>query len=123
MVRMSQLEEWVSLRYSWLFSAKCFMEVPTCFDCTPAMSLAASSPARYGSSLRYSKLRPQSGERFMFTAGPSSTETPWAWHSSPSASPSNLSTERSKEQELAHAAGKHTALMLSLIDAAGMVSS
>ena len=47
----------------------------------------------------------------MFTAGPSTTETSSAWHSSPMASPMLLIRSLSKELATAQAAGKHTATM------------
>ena len=53
---------------SWLLAAKCFTEVPTPWLWMPLTSALASSPATSGSSAKYSKLRPHSGERLMFDA-------------------------------------------------------
>ena len=47
-------------------------------DCRPRTSAAPSTPDTIGSSERYSKLRPHSGERLMLMPGPSSTPTPSA---------------------------------------------
>ena len=51
----------------------------------------------------------------MFTAGPSTTESPSCWQESPIASPMRVSIALSNEAAVALAAGKQTALMLSLI--------
>ena len=91
------------------------MEVPTSLLCTPLMYAAESSPARYGSSEKYSKFRPHSGLRLMFTAGPSTTATSSCWQLAPIRSPSLPSSSRSNEAAVAQAAGMQTALMLSLM--------
>ena len=61
---------------SWLLAAKCLSEAPTPCDCRPRTSAEPSTPDTIGSSERYSKLRPHSGERLMLMPGPSSTPTP-----------------------------------------------
>ena len=74
-------------------------------------------PTRYGSSLKYSKFRPHSGMRLMFTAGPRMhRHILRAGTPRPAPAPSvrsNASVEA--EHAVAHAAGKHTAVMLSLM--------
>ena len=45
------------------------------FDSTPLICAPAIWEARYGSSEKYSKLRPQRGERLMLAAGPKRTDT------------------------------------------------
>ena len=102
-------------RCSWLFSAKCLMLVPTFRLCTPWIIAVAIRPARTGSSEKYSKFRPHRGLRLMFTAGPSTTDTRSCWQLSPIASPIARISSGSKDAAVAHAVGKHTALMLSLI--------
>ena len=46
---------------SWLLTAKCFSEAPTPSPCTPSIQATANSPARNGSSEKYSKFRPAAG--------------------------------------------------------------
>ena len=81
----------------------------------PLISAVAITPVRYGSSEKYSKFRPHRGLRLMFTAGPSSTLSFSCWQASPRASPIFSISSGSKEAAVALAAGKQTALMLSLI--------
>src|ERR1035441_6655415 len=57
----------------------------------------ANTPARNGSSDRYSKLRPFWGTRLMFTAGPSMTLTPRARASLPTEAPYCLARSQSHE--------------------------
>src|SRR5215216_234315 len=78
------------------------------------MMLAAISPARYGSSEKYSKLRPPSGERFMFAPGPSRTSTFRAMHSSASASPILWIRSTSQVEARQDAVGKQVAGRLSI---------
>ena len=59
----------------------------------------------------------------MFTAGPSRTPTFSAWHSLPRALPMRSTSARSKDEAVAHPAGKQTALMLSLTPRWSPVSS
>ena len=115
MVRSSQSEELLIRRCSWLFSAKCLMLVPMFRLCTPRIIAAHIFPARYGSSEKYSKFRPHSGDRLMFTAGPSTTDTRSCWQLSPSDSPISRIISGSKEAAVALAVGKQTALILSLM--------
>ena len=74
-------------------------------------------PPRYGSSLKYSKFRPHSGLRLMFTAGPNSMQThPPRWHSSPSARPIRSSSASSKLAAVAHA-GREAHRLDAVVDA------
>ena len=83
--------------------------MPTPFPCIPATRPAANSPARKGSSERYSKFRPHSGERFMFTPGPRMTSTFKAIHSSAMASPILRSRSISQVEARQEAVGKQVA--------------
>ena len=85
------------------------MLVPTLRLCTPSISAAAISPVSSGSSEKYSKLRPHRGLRLMLAAGPSSTPTDSARHSSPKASPICRKSAGSKLQAVAAAVGKQVA--------------
>ena len=60
---------------------------------------------RYGSSERYSKLRPPSGERLMLMAGPSRTERSSAWQAWPSTSPERRDSSRSNEHAMQEPVG------------------
>ena len=66
-------------------------------------------PARSGSSLKYSKLRPQTGERLILVPGPRIVETSSFKHSSARATPSSLSKSSSQEQAEVAAGGKQVA--------------
>ncbi len=90
-------------------AAKCFSDVPTPSRWTPATSAVASSPASTGSSERYSKLRPQSGDRFMLMPGPSTTETPIAFASRANASPTSANRSGFQEEAIPEAVGKQVA--------------
>ena len=70
-------------------------------------------PLTSGSSDRYSKLRPHSGERLMLIPGPSSTPTPSACASSPSAAPTRSTSAASQVDPRVTAGGKHVAGTLS----------
>ena len=94
---------------SWLLAAKCFSEVPTPLDCTPLTMPTAVWPARYGSSLQYSKQRPPSGLRLMLTPGPRMTATCSWMHSSPIASPTRSTSSGFHEQAMPAAGGKQVA--------------
>lgn len=54
---------------SWSLSAKCFMKEYTPLDLAPAISLEAIAPESRESSEKYSKVRPENAERWMFMAG------------------------------------------------------
>ena len=54
-------DEELCLFHSELLPQKCLMTAITLFDCIPFIYSAAVSEVRYGSSPKYSKLRPQSG--------------------------------------------------------------
>ena len=100
---------------SWLLAAKCLSEAPTPCDCRPRTSAEPSTPDTIGSSERYSKLRPQSGERLMLMPGPSSTPTPSACDSSPRATPTRSSSSGSNDEPSATAGGNQVAGTLSPI--------
>ena len=91
------------------------MEVPTFRDWTPLMKAADISPARKGSSEKYSKFLPHRGLRLMFTAGPRTTLSFSCWQLSPMAWPILLIRKRSKEAAVAQAAGIQTASMESFM--------
>ena len=99
--------------FSWLFAAKCLSEAPTPFDWMPRTSAAASTPETMGSSERYSKLRPHSGERLMLAPGPSSTATFSIADSTPRASPTRSARSASHDAPRPTAGGKHVAGTLS----------
>ena len=67
-------------------------------------------PARYGSSLKYSKLRPQRGLRLIFSPGPNKTFTFWARASFPKQTPISLPSSLSKLEAIVTAVGKQVAL-------------
>jgi hypothetical protein len=94
---------------SWLLTAKCFTQAPTPALWIPRTSAAPSTPLTSGSSDRYSKLRPQSGERLMLMPGPSNTATSSARASAPSARPMRSTSSASKEDPSATAGGKQVA--------------
>src|SRR5215208_6012588 len=71
----------------------------------PWIIAAPRTPERTGSSERYSKLRPHSGERLRLMPGPSTTATPWARASRPSASPTRRASCGSQDDPTAQAAG------------------
>ena len=75
----------------------------------PRIIAAASFPESSGSSEKYSKFRPQSGLRLMFTPGPSTMPTPCATASSPIARPTSESSDSSQVFASALAVGKHVA--------------
>ena len=75
----------------------------------PRIYPAASLPARYGSSEKYSKLRPHSGLRFILSPGPSSTDTSCAAASSPKAAPISSPSAVSQLLAMADAVGKQVA--------------
>ena len=81
---------------SALLAAKCFSDAPTPCDCRPRTQAVASAAVSSGSSEKYSKLRPPSGERLMLIPGPSSTSTPSARHSLPSAVPTRSASAGSQ---------------------------
>lgn len=62
-----------------------------------------------GSSEKYSKFRPQRGERLMLAPGPSSTLTPSARDSTPSATPTRSTSAGSQVDARVDAVGKHVA--------------
>ena len=62
-----------------------------------------------GSSEKYSKLRPHSGDRFMFTPGPRTACTPSARASAPIAAATRCNRSRSQEAPIADAVGKPVA--------------
>ena len=92
-----------------MLPAKCLSEVPTPLLWMPWIKAAAISPARNGSSEKYSKLRPPSGERFILTPGPSSTFTFSAMASSPRAWPMACSNCGSQVEAVLDAVGKQVA--------------
>ena len=96
-------------RSSCEFAAKCFTHALTPVLCMPRIIAAASLPESSGSSEKYSKFRPQSGLRLMFTPGPSTMPTPCATASSPSARPTAESSVSSQLFASALAVGKHVA--------------
>ncbi len=69
----------------------------------------ASSPARNGSSEKYSKLRPHSGERFMLMPGPRITDRLTARASWASACPIRRSRSGFQAEAIADAVGKQVA--------------
>ena len=73
------------------------------------MSAAAIVPARKGSSAKYSKLRPHSGERFMLAPGPRMTSTSRAMASSANACPISCSSSTSQLEARLEAVGKQVA--------------
>ena len=75
-VRSSSTLSEVKRQVSWELTAKCFTLAATPCPSTPRMNPAASLPARYGSSLKYSTFRPHRGLRFRFAPGPSTSPTP-----------------------------------------------
>ena len=75
----------------------------------PRIYPAASLPARYGSSEKYSKLRPHSGLRFMLSPGPNTTDTSCAAASSPKAAPISSPSAASQLLAMADAVGKQVA--------------
>ena len=66
-------------------------------------------PERIGSSEKYSKLRPHSGERLMLRPGPSRTSTPRPRASNPSASPISRARSGFHVAATAEAVGKQVA--------------
>ena len=108
-MRSSTSAETRARSVSWLFAAKCFTDAPTPRLWIPRTSAAPSTPATSGSSEKYSKLRPHSGDRLMFTPGPSSTATPSARASAPSARPTRSVSSGSNAEPSATAGGKHVA--------------
>lgn len=75
----------------------------------PRIYPAASLPARYGSSEKYSKLRPHSGLRFILSPGPNTTDTSCAAASSPKAAPISSPSAASQLFATADAVGKQVA--------------
>ena len=73
------------------------------------MYAAAKLPAKYGSSEKYSKFLPQSGERFMFTPGPRTTATPSAMASFAIVFAACAATARFQEAASAEAVGMQVA--------------
>lgn len=96
-------------RSSWLFAAKCFGVAAVPSDWMPRTNAAASLPARYGSSEKYSKLRPASGLRLMLRPGPSSTSTSCAAASAPSALPTSSASDTSQLLATVAEVGKQVA--------------
>ena len=96
-------------RVSWLLTAKCFGQAATPLDWMPRIYPAASLPARYGSSEKYSKLRPHSGLRFILSPGPNTTDTSCAAASSPKAAPISSPSAASQLFATADAVGKQVA--------------
>ena len=96
-------------RVSWLLTARCFSDAPTPSDCTPSIHPTARRPARNGSSEKYSKFRPQSGDRFMLTPGPRTTSTSRAIASRPIASPISRTRSGSHVAAVLEAVGKQVA--------------
>ena len=96
-------------RSSCEFAAKCLTQAEMPFDCTPRISAAADLPDRYGSSEKYSKLRPHRGLRFMLQPGPKSTLMPSLAASRPSARPSRSIMSVSHEFARLAAVGKQVA--------------
>ena len=68
---------------SWLLTAKCLTLAMTPCAWTPFVQPTAMRAARYGSSPKYSNVRPFSGVRIMFTAGAKTTSLPLRRTSSP----------------------------------------
>src|SRR4249920_2268083 len=75
----------------------------------PSTMPTPSSPARWGSSEKYSKLRPHSGERFMLIPGPRMTDRLQARASRPNATPTRRSSSGFQLDAIADAVGKHVA--------------
>ena len=111
---------------SWLLAAKCLSEAPTPCDCRPRTSAEPSTPDTIGSSERYSKLRPHSGERLMLMPGPSSTPTPSACDSSPSATPTRSSRSGSNDEPSAdggrEARGRHAVADAEVVGARALLA-
>ena len=78
-------------------------------DWMPRTAAAAILPVRYGSSEKYSKLRPHSGLRLMHRPGPSSVPTPCETASSPMAAPTRSSSSTSQLLAIVTAVGKQVA--------------
>ena len=82
---------------SWLLAAKCFTVAATPWLCRPVTIWVAIEAARYGSSERYSKLRPFWGTRLMLTAGASMMLTPRDRASLPMDAPNSRASPVSHE--------------------------
>ncbi len=89
--RASTTESEYMRNVSVLLAAKCLTHAPTPVDCTPDTNALPSVPDRYGSSEKYSKFLPQSGERFILSPGASRRFTPTAVASAPIAAPTSYS--------------------------------
>ena len=100
-------------RSSCELTAKCLGQAAVPVDWMPSTRLAAMRPARIGSSEKYSKLRPHSGERLMLRPGPSRTSTPRPRASNPSASPMSRASSGFHVAATAEAVGKHVAFSAS----------
>ena len=77
----------------------------TCSDCTPLTYATAILAIRYGSSPKLSKLLPPTGTLLMFMQGPRSIFRPFAFASTPSASPSRRMSCGSQVAAIAMLAG------------------
>ena len=75
----------------------------------PETRAAPITPEITGSSERYSKLRPHSGDRLMLIPGPNTTLTPWARASVAMASPTSRTRSTSQDDPSAAAVGKQVA--------------
>ena len=94
---------------SWLLAAKCLSEVPTPLLCTPLIKAAAIFPDKTGSSEKYSKLRPPSGERFILIPGPNKICTSLACDSVAKASPTRFTNSLFHDEAKPEAVGKQVA--------------
>lgn len=90
-------------------AAKCLMVAATPLDWTPWMTWDESLPARRGSSLKLSKLRPPRGWRWMQTVGASRQRAPFECVSSARAWPTLYAAAVSNVAATQLAAGKHAA--------------
>ena len=94
------------LNASCELQAKCLSDAPMPLLCIPLIIQAALFPASSGSSEKYSKFLPHTGERLMFVPGPRITETFSARHSCAMACPSSYHNFSSQEQADVAAGGK-----------------
>ena len=106
---MSATEFPIKRKFSALLRAKCLTQAATPSPWMPSASAAASLPARYGSSEKYSKLRPAVGLRLIFAPGPKTTCTPYLCASLPMARPTLRAFSSSQPQASAAAVGKAVA--------------
>src|SRR5881628_1284769 len=87
-------------------AAKCLAMAMIPLAWTALISATAIVPVRYGSSPKYSKLRPRTGIRAMFTPGASNTCSARLLASVPITLPNSLATAGSKDAARAMAGGR-----------------